>query len=174
MFSTILSSSLSFQNTIYSLIPNVFLTHLRSMKQQKTQSRLKACWLLWAIIILQTATSCRALNFVDSSWKSFHFIDTKWENSPNGFWRKKNGCSLKGSQFFLFLQKSSAQNIKMATWKCVKWGIRWETRGVICRRVFLNSTSERHRLGSRKGPIYRREDYNIRLSQQSYQGCPPK
>lgn len=49
----------------------------------------------------------------------------------------------------LFCTKINTQNREMTTWKWLKWGTRWEARGVICGRVFLKSTSQNHRLGSR-------------------------
>lgn len=47
-------------------------------------------------------------------------------------------------------KKSNTQNRKMTTWKWLKWGMRWETSGVICGRASLKSTSQNRCLGSRR------------------------
>ncbi len=47
-----------------------------------------------------------------------------------------------------------------------EWGDLWES---VSQKHFREPSP-----WQAKGPIYRREDYNTRLSQQSYQGCPPK
>lgn len=65
--------------------PNPFLTLLSPVTHQKTQPCLKARWLLWAIIIFQTAISCSVPNFVDNSWQSLHFMRRKGKNTQSGF-----------------------------------------------------------------------------------------
>lgn len=127
------------------------LPHLSvTLKQQKTQWCLKACWLLWLIILVQTATSHRGPWLCWQFLAELLFHQMKGKTLKNSFQKRKekNVACLKRSQSFLFKKQYTKQkNDSMKVGEMGGGG--GGMSGVICGWVCLKSTSGAHRLGSR-------------------------